>query len=512
MPYNDPFAMDMNAGGGDPIGMGLTQGLPDAQAPIGGGGVTPPPNPQQVAKNMGVQITGIPDMPVLPPPTMSHKLIAAGLGMIAADRNGIGLGGAMGAGMNAFNDQTLNYNDMLMKRRAQQLADYQLMGQIADRHNTELAMQRKLQAGEQFKKAYPSMASMYDVDPAAAVKTVTDYMTANGMSPMEGAPLSGGSGVPATPTVNADGTVIPAAAPTMTNPETLTGEDRTNWLKQYSPRRYEDAQMALSGTYPEMTPTNRSQYATVMRDATAIDKTFQPANYSVRKKTMEGYGPSGDQGKTITSIGAAAGHLQSAMDNFAKIHNGKSTPLNYVQNFYATAHDSKRGAALNAFKTDITNFAPEMAKIASGNGVASDAGTKEAASPFSENNPNGNIQGSFEASAGVIAKKYGSMMQQYSGTVGKSGPLYKADQFSPETKATFKGLGYDLDKIKQDAFNGQNAGAPPAAALVPAPEPAGAATPSLVPKGLPAPKTKAEYDALPAGPYIALDGTTKRKK
>ncbi len=55
--YNsDPINAGFDSGltGGDPIGLGLTQGMPDATAPIGGGGVTPPPTPQTTAQNMGV--------------------------------------------------------------------------------------------------------------------------------------------------------------------------------------------------------------------------------------------------------------------------------------------------------------------------------------------------------------------------------------------------------------------------------------------------------------------------
>lgn len=469
--YNisDPIGGNVG-GGGDPIGLGITQGTPDAAAPIGGGGVMPAPAPARVAADMGMQSVGIPDMSVLPPTTLSQKLIQAGMGMIAADRHGVGLGGAMGAGMNAFNQTQLDYNDLMMKRRQQQLQDYQLMGQIADRHNTELAMQRKLQAGVQFKNAYPELAAMYDADPSEATKMVAEYYKTNGKSPLTG---------------EADNSL-------------LSGDE---YLKTLDPKRANQIKAIATGKYP--LNKRASSYNKDMQDVLAYDPNANEQTIKMRNDAASDYSSKGASGRILTSTATAASHLADLKEAYAALHNGNWNGVNFVKNAYASTHSGDRHIALNKANLAIDTIAPELDRIASGTDPTI-SGTKSRKDKFNLNDDPASFAASLNEAGSLIKGKTDSLVENYQRLMGQKEAPETLKPFSEKVLGSFKDLGVDLstvnDRIK------------PAALVPDAPVAPAALVPSAPANALPSPKTKAEYDALPAGLYVAPDGTTKRKK
>lgn len=458
--YNisDPIGGNVG-GGGDPIGLGITQGTPDAAAPIGGGGVMPAPAPAQVSADMGMQSVGIPDMSVLPPPTLSQKLIQAGMGMIEADRHGVGLGGAMGAGMNAFNQTQLDYNDLMMKRRHQQLQDYQLMGQIADRHNTELAMQRKLQAGVQFKNAYPELAAMYDADPSEATKMVAEYYKTNGKSPLTG---------------EADNSL-------------LSGDE---YLKTLDPKRANQIKAIATGKYP--LNKRAATYNKDMQDVLQFDPNATEINLEARKSTRKAF-TSGIESRTANSLNTVIGHIGSLHDKIDTLHNGKWQPANYVKNKYKEASGD---ADITNFETNAKAVADEVVKVwrATGGSVAD---IEEAQKNLSSSKSPAQLKGALATLVDLLGSKLGSLNEQYKNGMG----LLSNDRgiLTDESLKT-------LDKFGLASQMGVTTEAPTEKDTTPAAVENSGRTA--------APKNKEEYDALPSGALYTdpHTGTTKRKK
>lgn len=517
---NDPIGMSSMQGAGDPIGAGLTTGMPDAMAPIGGGGVTPPPNPAQIAQNMGVQSTGIPEFqPVLPPPTISQKLIAAGNGMVAADRQGLPLGSAMGAGMQAYNQSAMDYNNQAMDTRAKQLAEYELMGRIADRHNTELAMQRKLQAGAAFKQAYPQLAAMYDADPAAATKMVQDYYTNNGMSPIGGA--TGGAPQPTDPTTGAaapsaptDASVAPQTAPASYAAYRATlPQDTLSYLNSMPPEVQSKALGYASGNVSLPSPRSPT-YPAALAMAQKINPNYNEKTVQEQEKVVNDFN-TGEAGQKARALNTAIFHLGGLEPLIDKLHNRQgftgASVVNYIGN---AAHESAGNTDITTFKNHADKLGDELSKVYGGSSGSSDTLRGSQKASFSDalgpSQLHGNVTDTVDLLTGVLK---GLQNQYNSGMV----PLDKRKPLlTPESAATLKKLGVDVDglagatKPSLDDPEKTNTQAPSAPAVGASPAPAPLTTGGRTP--LPSPKTKAEYDALPAGLYLAQDGTTKRKK
>lgn len=515
----DPIGMGQSpvADGGDPIGIGLTQGMPNAQAPIGGGGVTPPVDPAQIGQQMGIQTTGIPDMPVLPPPTLSQKLIAAGQAMMDSARTGAPIGVSMGAGSNAVTNQALDYNNMLMKQRGQQLADYQTMGAIADRHNTELAMQRKLAAGVAFKQAYPSLATMYDADPTTAVKMVSDYYTNNGMSPL-GAPAAGGAAPAAGGTDPTTGQPAPAGAPAAPSvmPASYSAyraqldAPTQQYLNSLPPEVQSKALGYASGNVSLPSPRSPT-YPAALAMAQKLNPNFNEKTVDEQEKVVNDFN-TGEAGQKARALNTAIYHLGGLDPLIDKLQNRQgftgASVVNYLGN---AAHASAGNSDVTEFQNHADKLSDELSKVYGGASGGTDSLRKSQGASFSDalgpDQLHKNVGDTVDLLTGVLK---GLQNQYNSGMVpiDKRKPL-----LTPESAATLRKLGVDPDSIagatspsladpnKVDAIT--KAAAAPAAPPV---------------SGAAAPKTAAEYAALPKGAvYTVTDPATgqpvtKRKK
>lgn len=517
---NDPIGMSSMQGAGDPIGAGLTTGMPDAMAPIGGGGVTPPPNPAQVAQNMGVQSTGIPEFqPVLPPPTISQKLIAAGNGMVAADRQGLPLGSAMGAGMQAYNQSAMDYNNQAMDTRAKQLAEYELMGRIADRHNTELAMQRKLQAGAAFKQAYPQLAAMYDADPAAATKMVQDYYTNNGMSPLGGA--TGGSPQPtdtttgaAAPSAPTDASALPQAAPASYAAYRATlPQDTLSYLNSMPPEVQSKALGYASGNVSLPSPRSPT-YPAALAMAQKINPNYNEKTVQEQEKVVNDFN-TGEAAKKVRAMNTSIYHLGTLVPLIDQIHNNENVPFAQTRNAIGNWYDEQHGSVpISVFNNHADKLTDELATAYGGSGGGTDALRKAQGMSFTDKKGPSQLHANAADTVDLLTGVLKGLQKQYNDgmvPIDKRQPLLTA-----ESAATLKKLGVDVDglagatKPSLDDPEKTNTKAPVAPASVASPAPAPLTTGGRT--SLPSPKTKAEYDALPAGLYLAQDGTTKRKK
>lgn len=521
----DPIGSGNAAGGGDPIGLGM----PDAQAPIGGGGVTPQPDPTQTAQNMDVQTTGIPPMPVLPPPTVSQKLIALGQGMIAGDRQGIGLGGAMGAGMNAVTNQQLDYNALQMKQRAQQLADYQTMGAIADRHNTELAMQRKLAAGVAFKQAYPQLATMYDADPTTAVKMVSDYYTNNGMSPVGAA---GGGAAPAGDAAPAgtapasgeptQGSAAPAQAPASYQAYRDQLDAPTKQYLNSLPPEVQSKALGYASGNVSLPSPRAPTYPAALAMAQKLNPNFNEKTVQEQEKVVDDFN-TGEAAQKARALNTGIYHLAGLSPLIDKLGNAQghtgATVYNYLGNL---AHESAGDTNITEFQNHADKLSDELSKVYGGASGGTDSMRKSQGASFDSSlgpdQLHANVSDTVDLLTGVLK---GLQNQYNSGMV----PLDKRKPLlTPESAAALKKLGVDPDSIagatKPSLADPNKVDAITQAATAPVRAASPAAPPVTGQRGTnnagiaAAPKTAADYAALPSGSlYIdPTTGATKRKK
>ena len=156
----------------DPVGLPIMGGV---------GGVQPIADPaviqaQQMALN--APTSGLQLPPMLDRPSTSEKLLNLGLAMIAADQQGMGLGGSIAAGLKSLHDTERDYISRRRQDRADMLAEYELLSRIRERQNAEQATARRLAAFEKAKKERPELANLIDLDPELAAKTIAEGMVA----------------------------------------------------------------------------------------------------------------------------------------------------------------------------------------------------------------------------------------------------------------------------------------------------------------------------------------------
>lgn len=471
LPSYDPIGMNQGTNA-DPIGLGM----PMATAPIGTG-VLPMPDPTQQAKTLQQPVSGLPAMPVLPEPTTSQKLIQAGLAMIAADRQGIPLGGTLGAGMQAYNSQLSGQDEDARKARMQQLQEYEIMGRIADRHNTELAMQRKAQASQKLKAAYPEFADVLDADPEQAMKMIASKYPNGAPDP---------------------------SAPDTTN---LTGD---SYLSTLDPKRAKQIKAIAAGQY-DLNKRSKT-YASDMQDVLQYDPDATEINLAKRKATAVDFSK-GSSAKDVRQLNTALGHAAKLMSLVDPLHNQSgylgSNAVNFLKNEYQTSKGTN--TALKDYNSVLHNFVDESAKVYNPSG-----GTEGERKARTETlNPSGGpeqIKSALREQIGLMTSKLDALDSQYKNGMGTLANKYEF--LSPEARKTL------IDAGMLEPSEATNPSLAPSnvvpASMVPSP-----ITPTAMPTtqtqaggGIATPKTKAEYDALPSGSLYVdpKTGSTKRKK
>lgn len=391
--YADPIGMD-NSVQVDPIGMGM----PQATAPIGTG-VTPPPDPAATAASLEQPVSGIPAMPVLPAPTTSQKLIAAGLAMIDADQRGVGLGGSLGAGMQAYNGQLTDTSEKALKARHMQLQEYELMGRIADRHNTELTMQRKFTAGQKIKAAYPQFADLYDADPAEALKMIAQK--------------------------------YPNGAPDPTAPDNsaLTGDD---YLKTLDPRRAQQIKSWASGQY-DLNKRSKT-YTQDMQDVLQFDPGATEINLAKRKATAVDFSK-GSAAKDVRQLNTALGHAAKLMSLVDPLHNQDgyvgSNAVNWLKNEYNASKG--KDTALKDYNSVLHNFVDESAKVYNPSG-GTEGERKARTETLSPSGGPDQIKSALREQIGLMTSKLDALDSQYKNGMGTMSQKYEF--LSPEARKT----------------------------------------------------------------------------
>lgn len=450
MPLNDPFSI----GGGllsdaDPSAPPAT--TPDAQAAA-----------QQAAQTPATSLLLDPNsLPVIPPPDMSKALLQAGIGILAANAEGSRTGGALAAGLDAYNKSLQQQTSTATAARQNQLAEYEVLGRIRDRQNAELAASRKAQAIDNIKQTNPQLASLLEIDPEAAARYIANQkpqerktIEQNGIqyyqddgtpviaNPVPGSNVkyqsSGGilykieDGKDPVPVGAAGGSVDPS----------LTGDA---YLATLSPQ---DKALVKSVYNGDMAPASLSRNGgqALMAKVAQAYPDFTSATAAKRMQTNKDFGSAGKSGQTLTSINTVASHLKDAKDAYDALNNSGYTWENWAKQGLATASDNPTHTALNKLKTAINVIAPELAKITTGNSAPAEGEINEQRKPFDPTNGPDAFNGTLNTVASLIHGKAQSLLNTYQQDIPGRVPS-TLKPFAPETLKTFKKLGVDLTDL-----------------------------------------------------------------
>lgn len=109
-------------------------------------------------------------------PTLSQKLLNAGVAMAQADAQGMGTGGSIAAGLKGYADTIEQAKQDARKERLNNLAEYELMGRIRERQMTSLQQVRRMEAMQELAKTDPQFAQIAEVSPEAAEKYLLEKL------------------------------------------------------------------------------------------------------------------------------------------------------------------------------------------------------------------------------------------------------------------------------------------------------------------------------------------------
>lgn len=463
--FFDPIAMDGSGGAGDPLAM--QPGMPDAQGPIGAGITAPPPGAAQQPMALGsldTPVSGLPPMPMIAPPTTSQKLIAAGLAMIAADRAHLGLGGSLAAGMGAYNDVLTNSKNEAAKQRLQQLSEYELMSRIQDRHQTELAMQKKLEAGARIKTAYPELADLYDADPEAAIKIISAKADPKTKFENVGGTLykmeEGKDPIPYGP----NGQPLGKTDPNTPDNSGLTGQDFLDSLKDQA-----HAARIKALAQGQYSLNKRAKtYNQDMQDVLQYDPEATEINLNARQATRKAF-TSGQPATAVTQLNTALGHAAKLMSLVDALHNVDGIPGATYWNAAKNAYRSSGGkdTALKDYNSVLQNFVDESAKVYNPGGGTEPERKARMESLAASGGPD-QIKSALTQQIGLMTSKLDALDQQYKNGMGTMAKKYEF--LSPEARKTLMDAGMlDPSEAQDKALQPSNV--VPASMVPPQPAP-----------------------------------------
>lgn len=411
-----------------------------------------------------------PSQPMLAPPTMSQKLIAAGLAMIAADKAGMGGMGSVAAGLGAYNDQMVKYGEEKRKETRERLAEYEILGRIRERQMTEMQAFKKATMLERLKKENPEMADLIDLDPEAAAKAIAAKLTP--AKPFEGTGIEAQDtnillqGDPSTPLYAAafnrqkqqkimpDGTVI---VPDMSAYRLPTFNPTAAGLPGAPAAAPAPAPVPAYGT------PGGIEVGTAKVQIPDLD-------------VMEGAKPSIEDSKQVKTIKASHERLQKLLDAREQMLGdnppiaGSPEAIQLDQNFGQIAAEIKDLKQMGAYDQGVENLTRQILADPVNRGI-------DPLSPFS-------------STSKMISQNKGGK------AFAKKGLDSARDWVNNTLESELKARGYRLKAAKPPSAAEGIKGAAP-----------GADAPA-------SPKSKAEFDALPKGALFInpADGRTMRKK
>lgn len=126
---------------------------------------------------------------LLPEPTISQSLLAAGMALLQADEAGYGVGTGLALSANNYQLLKKQQRDEYLKQRESQLSEMELMGRIRERQLNELQTTRTLEVTNRLKAQNPDLADLIDLDPKKAAEVIAQRKKGGG----EGGPFGGTS-------------------------------------------------------------------------------------------------------------------------------------------------------------------------------------------------------------------------------------------------------------------------------------------------------------------------------
>lgn len=229
--------------------------------------------------------------------------------------------------------------------------------------------------------------------------------------------------------------------------------DYLNKAKQISPAAGTMAENMISGVFnPESGKgENDPLYNAALTIARNVDPTFTPQSLIGRPQMVKN-STSGDMYKLETSLNTGMAHLYDLHEMAPLTMNepGSSPPINWIGKEENIALGGSPNKNISRYSATLNTAAPEIAKYLGGGG-ATDTGTAEAKSNFSENQAPDSIQQNARDLGAKMMAKGGSLQNEYSNVMGYAG-THKVVQ--PLTTALYSDMqGVPLTLNQQQLVN-----------------------------------------------------------
>lgn len=151
-----------------------------------------------------------------------------------------------------------------------------------------------------------------------------------------------------------------------------------------------------------------------------FDPSVSKTDFAARQATAKAFSPAGDTGKSLIAGNAATQHMAKLAIDSLKLKNVPNNIENYIGNTYSKTGGSDQ---VTNYDTDVGRVAPEVAKVISGNPVATDTATAEASSPFNHNYSNEQMLGALSTTVDQMQKKISEQSNSYKAAMGGHKPL-----------------------------------------------------------------------------------------
>lgn len=231
----------------------------------------------------------------------------------------------------------------------------------------------------------------------------------------------------------------------------LTGQDYMDSLKKEDPGFASEVQAVIEGRGGAGLFTSKGAAAQkLIQAATLADPGFDATTYKKRQDTAQDFGPKGTSGKTITAINTVAEHMNTMLEAYEKINNGKYQAMNWVGNKVKEQTGGSVKNGIKSFDAAVNNIAPELAKISTGTSSPTDTSIKEQRESFNHNLDPDAFKAVIETQLDLVRGKAESMKKSYSDAMrnGKAPPGY-----TKKAIETFKKMGVDLAGEEDDGDN-----------------------------------------------------------
>jgi len=173
--------------------------------------------------------------------------------------------------------------------------------------------------------------------------------------------------------------------------------------------------------------------------AQQYDPSYDDKQYATRSAVLKNF-TSGKYSTNINALNTGVGHLVDLTTNFAKLHNGSITPINYVENAVVSAFGS--GNVVSA-STNIHASTGELASVFK-TGGATDTEIKNLGSINTNSSP-AQAKEFIQTSIQLLASRLNALQDTYTSGMGKQPASTFLSPTNINQLSTLKNQGYTVD-------------------------------------------------------------------